>query len=160
MKRIASLAVAAFVAGSGSALAADCSGTYGWLSSGQNITLEEGHTVFVGNFSGSVMMNDTNSTLHLNAVMCPGIYEVIGGKTKSTGFCWQQDNDGDRIYYKWSCSGEFPHCDGDFAPYAGTGKYEGISGSGTFKAYTLAFNELGNGHGYAVWDTCEYALPN
>jgi len=158
MKRTSLLTAMVFAAGLGTAHAADCTGTFGWLSSGQNITLEEGHTVFVGNFAGSFIANDPNSIMHLNAVQCPGIYEVIQGKTDSNGFCWQQDGDGDRIYYEWSCEGDFPECNGDFAPYAGTGKYAGISGSGTFKAYTITFNELGEGHGYAIWDTCEYTL--
>ena len=137
----------------------DCTGTFGWLSVGQNVNLEEGHSVFTGHFSGTFVANDTTSSMHLNAVMCPAIYQVNQGQTKSLGFCWQQDGDGDRIYYSWSCEGEYPHCDGNFAAYSGTGKYKGVKSRGTFKALTMAFGDHGNGHGYSVWDTCEYQLP-
>ena len=153
------LAAVALLFGVPVAEANDCTGTFGWLSAGQNVTLEEGHSVFTGHFSGTFIANDTTSSMHLYAVMCPAIYQVNQGQTKSLGFCWQQDGDEDRIFYSWSCEGEFPHCDGSFAAYAGTGKYEGVTSQGTFKAFTTVFGDLGNGHGYAIWDTCRYQVP-
>jgi hypothetical protein len=158
MKNVMTIAAALCLGMVSTVQAADCTGTYGWLSGGTNVTMEEGHTVFMGHFSGTFVANDAASPMHLGAVMCPALYEVDQGQTDSQGLCWLQDGQGDKVFYRWSCTGTFPECVGDFAPYAGTGKYEGISGKGTFKAFTSAFNELGGGHGYAVWDTCEYSI--
>lgn len=142
----------------GSAVAADCSGTFGWYAVGPSIALEEGHAVFTGHFSGTFLANDTASPMHLNAVQCPGLYDIDNGKTNSSGYCWQADGDGDKIFYNWSCNGQLPACSGPFAAYAGTGKFEGITSSGTFTAITSNVNAMGDFHGYAVWETCEYTM--
>jgi hypothetical protein len=143
----------------GSANAADCTGTFGWYAVGPNVGLEDGHSVFTGHFSGTFVANDTAGVMHLNAVQCPGIYDIDNGKTTSSGYCWQADADGDKVFYRWSCEGELPVCSGPFSAYAGTGKFEGITAEGTFRAVTSNVNAMGEFHGYAVWETCEYSLP-
>jgi hypothetical protein len=53
--------------------------------------------------------------------------ETRGGKSKFAGWCSQIDGDGDKIFVSYNGS-----LDGTISYIGGTGKYKGISGSGTW----------------------------
>jgi hypothetical protein len=64
-------------------------------------------------------------------VSCTGIYENDGETILDHGACIAQDKDGDKILVKYHSSNGVT---GEITLISGTGKFEGITGSGTYKS--------------------------
>jgi hypothetical protein len=65
---------------------------------------------------------------HLNGIHCQGVWAVIEGLYQENGFCEVQDPQGDKIFGKYSRSGE----KGLWQVMAGTGKYAGMTSNGEY----------------------------
>ena len=142
-----------------SAVAGTCNGEFGWLGKGTAYTLEEGAFIFTGEFSGTFFNNDTSDPTHKMTGQCPGLWHVrADGSGNSNGACISRDADGDKIFFEWSGTGDFPVTAGPFKFVGGTGKFEGVTGSGKFRGVNVAADERGNGMGYATWMDCSYTI--
>jgi hypothetical protein len=64
-------------------------------------------------------------------VRCAGMYEADGKTILEHGACITQDKDGDKILAKYSSSNGVT---GTVTLISGTGKFKGITGSGTYKS--------------------------
>ncbi len=142
-----------------SAVAGTCNGEFGWLGKGTVYNLEAGSWIFAGEFSGTFFNIDTSDPTHKITSQCPGVWLVnADGSGKSNGACIAKDADGDKIFYEWSGTGNFPVTEGPFQIIGGTGKFEGITGGGKFRGVNVAADDGGNGMGYATWTECSYKL--
>ena len=171
-KRIAKLRIAAAaiclavpVALSGPAFAADYSATssFSWITSGTTYALEEGHFVFAGDFSGLALPETGDGPLaQIITYVCPGIFD-IGGPAQ--GFCVGTDADGDKVFAVWSSvaaeamPGTIAGGDGEITYTGGTGKFEGITGGGTFFSNTVSILPNGSIAGFTPLNIT-YTIPD
>lgn len=141
------------------------SGVFAWLSVGTVYALEEGHILWIGEFSGTSLDNGAGTFLDHAGVQCPGYLDVLAsaGTAKGAGSCIWTLTSGDKVFASWQCEGGAPMsgkaCDGPLTVTGGTGKMAGIAGSWNFHAYTVAFHPDGKGSGYSDLDEVTYTLP-
>ena len=87
----------------------------------------------VANFavSGFNIMGDTSDPLHMSNISCNGTteYDADGDTVQSGGFCTMADKDHDAIWLWWAIDAD----GGTWGVFAGTGKYEGATGDGTWE---------------------------
>ncbi len=153
MNTIRIAALAAGVMAAGMAFSADplpkngaISGVFGWhYSSGQNISIDDGHIIWGGVVSGPFVGDGGQGLLHTAAASCTFSGEFRkDAVTHNSGDCVVTDADGDKVTMYWKCT-ECPG-KGDLIITRGTGKYEGITGSGTYQQ-----NGAGPGDSRSGW---------
>lgn len=80
---------------------------------------------------GPMVGNLPNGGLyHLNGIHCTGVWAVISGVYQENGYCETTDPDGDKQFGKYSNDGS----GGKWEVLSGTGKYAGMSASGSFSS--------------------------
>ena len=98
-------------------------------------TTPEGITIGTGTCTG-VTYNDSGSgPLHGGAAQCHFSFFINGDDARNKGYCFWSDADGDRIFtdFHGDPSANNGGGEGVNVIAGGTGKYEGISGSGPWK---------------------------
>jgi hypothetical protein len=142
-----------------------------WAGRGQIYPTGPNSATFVGAFSGVIFVEKDKELLNGGNMMCPGMIEINldDGKQQGSGQCTITNEDGDRVFAKWTCSGTFAAgCTGDLKFTGGTGSFEKISGGGPFVARSTIqdtyANDAGNVVGSAsggmiVWKNVRYVLP-
>lgn len=156
------LAVAGLGVHSASAEELHLRGEFSWSAYGTSYEIEDGHTYWVGAFTGTYLDENAVEPFHGTGIMCPG-YNDIG--FDAAGYCVLVDEDGDEAYSEWSCDFVEPpagailaaDCNNNWT--SGTGKFDGISGEAPFASYVVSVNPDGSTSGYAVWDYT-VSLPN
>jgi len=139
-------------------------GYFGWLSIGTTYPLEDGHLLWLGQFSGVNGNSGAGAILENASVQCPGYLDIDAktGTAKGEGYCVYITPSGDKAYSTWHCEGGAPMsgkpCVGGAEFSGGTGKLEGLSGKSTFDANTVAFHPDGTGSGYTTI-TYDLTLP-
>ena len=102
-------------------------------------TTPEGITIGTGTCTG-VTYNDSGSgPLHEGAAQCHFSFFINGDDARNMGYCFWSDADSDRIYtvFHGDPSANNGGGEGVNVIAGGTGKYEGISGSGPWKCTWL-----------------------
>ncbi len=127
---------------------------FGWYSKGQMVEVGPEHVFFVGEFGGTNFNDKGNGFMDKSSVVCPGAMDINKGMHDGHGYCIVTDNDGDKAFAVWKCTGA-ELCKGDFQWTGGTGKYKGISGNNSFYAQV---GIGGTPQGYSIWDG-EWKLP-
>ena len=110
----------------------------GWKSIGETTQVADKHTLSTGKVWGVSFNTAGSGPLHMGAAMCTYEAEAIDGAGPAQGKCAFSDADGDKIFADWS--GKFTPTSataGSTKITAGTGKYNGIQGSGPFTCKTL-----------------------
>lgn len=158
----------AFVAGTfaAPAMSADYQGPgyFGWLSVGTTYPLEDGHLLWLGQFSGINGNSGADAILENASVQCPGYLDIDAktGTAKGAGYCVYITPAGDKAFSTWHCEGGAPMsgkpCAGGAEFSGGTGKLEGLSGTSRFDGNTVAFHPDGTGSGYTTI-TFDLTLP-
>lgn len=92
------------------------------------VALSNGTTVTVLSQIGIIRDDDPASPLNLSAHDCKGTIVDQGDRESGAGYCMATDKDGDVWWLSWTSDGR---TGGNWQAIAGTGKYEGIEGSGT-----------------------------
>lgn len=107
----------------------------GWSAAGQLKDLGEKRAVWTGVYSGTSFNDGGKGFLHKMAWICPGATMINGASYVHHGYCFLTDSDGDKIYGTSEAKGPAEGVDlvGVVTYEAGTGKYQGIQGSHTFK---------------------------
>lgn len=124
----------------------------------------------VGVYSGTLYVDDGKGALHAASIVCPATAEGdLKSMTKTgQGRCVLTDEDGDRIYARFSCSGDLEGCRGPFKIEGGTGRFAGITGEGEMisrilvrQMTTVAGFETveQEGEGIALWPSLAYRIP-
>ena len=94
----------------------------------QPVKLESGTTILTLIQSGIVRADDPASPLHLSAHDCLGTLAFQEEGAFGAGTCVARDKDGDVWWLWWTSDGR---TGGTWEAMSGTGKYEGVTGSGT-----------------------------
>lgn len=125
----------------------------------------------VGVYSGTMYVEDGKGALHAASVVCPATAEGdLKAMTKTgQGRCILTDEEGDRIYARFSCKGDLEGCRGPFTLHGGTGKFDGITGEGEMisriqvRQFTtvVGFDAAEQfGEGVAIWPSLTYKIPD
>lgn len=139
MKPVIPVAIAAVLAFASAGLSAELqasgSVTYVMVAS-DTVELAGGHTMTSLTQKGVILDSDPASPLNLSAQDCTGtiVSAGEGGATSGAGSCVAVDQDGDAWWLWWTSDG----ATGDWTAITGTGKYEGLTASGT-TAYDANF---------------------
>ena len=93
--------------------------------------LPNGGRVVQATWFGFALMGDTSDPLHRSNEDCHGTTELDadGNTVQAGGFCTLADKDHEAIWVWWAMDGD----EGTWGVYAGTGKYEGATGGGTWE---------------------------
>jgi hypothetical protein len=108
--------------------------------------------------------------VHAASIVCPATAEGdLKSMTKTgQGRCILTDEDGNRVYARFSCNGDLEGCRGPFKIEGETGRFEGITGEGEMvsrilvrQVTTVAGFERAEqeGEGVAVWSSLTYRIP-
>ena len=81
--------------------------------------------------SGFTLMGDTGDPLHMSSLDCDGTteFDADGNIVQGGGFCTLTDKDHDAYWTWWAMDAD----GGTWGVFAGTGKYEGATGGGTWE---------------------------
>jgi len=124
----------------------------------------------VGVYTGTLYIEDGKGVLHAASIVCPATAEGdLKARTKTgQGRCILTDEDGNRVFARFTCKGDLEGCRGPFKIEGGTGKFEGITGEGemisriqvrqltTVTGFDTAEQE---GEGVAIWPSLTYKIP-
>ncbi len=133
-------------------------GYFGWHATGTFHQMGENAGYWTGEFSGSFESDKGNGGLfHKMSVRCPAWqkFNFTKGTAIAAGVCYGKDLDGDEVYFDWTGAeaklGQPGK--GSFAYIGGTGKYNGMKGSGGyFIGHTVTNWKDGSASGYATWN--------
>jgi hypothetical protein len=127
----------------------------GWKFTGELKKLGPAHMQGHGTVSG-VTFNDSGSgPLHLGPANCFDVFFVVDGKGRNKGYCTFSDADGDRIFTEFTGNFTFENGgEGTNNIAGGTGKYEGVTGSGPWRC-----KSAGEGGEVQCAQRLDYRLP-
>lgn len=109
-----------------------------WIAKGTLYPLNETHMLFQGEQKGTLFIRheEKKSVLfHAGRVRCPLSVDIDLKKDTGAaqGMCSITDQNGDKAFAKWSCSGAQGNCHGKFTFTGGTGQFQGITGESDLK---------------------------
>jgi hypothetical protein len=145
--------------------------TAAWQAQGHFFQVQEKQALFVGAFTGMMVVEPKQGALDMAKMLCPGMLEVNlnNDKQSGEGRCIIAARSGDRVYATWSCAGvHLDGCTGTFTLVGGTGKFKDMTGSGGFQmrsdvvecATTLQGDRVeAAAAGVAEWPAFKYKLP-
>lgn len=131
-------------------------GMFGMRATGTPYQIENGHTFFVGDFSGVFFNDVAGGFIDKSSAECPGVNDVVNGLSIGNhGYCIITDKNGDKAFYVWQGKDTSPSMGGGtFHWTGGTGKYKGITGNATYH-YTFIGKTPA---GWVIWEG-EWRLP-
>ncbi len=142
-----------------------------WKARSFAFPVDQDQVYLVGVYSGTFYVDDGQGALHAASIVCPATAEGdLKSMTKTgQGRCILTDEDGNRVYAKFTCKGDLEGCSGPFTIVGGTGKFDGITGDGemisrilvrqttTVTGFQSAEQE---GEGIATWPSLTYRIPD
>lgn len=142
-----------------------------WKSRAFVFPVGQDQAYLVGIYSGILYVDDGKGALHAASIVCPATGEGdLKTKTKTgQGRCILTDEDGNRVYARFTCSGDLESCRGPFKIEGGTGKFTGITGEGEMISRILVrqlttvvgFESVEqHGEGVAEWPSLRYTFPS
>ena len=141
-----------------------------WQSEGRLFRVGENKGLFVGGLQGIMFVDDGKGELNAAKIVCPAMMEVRFEDAHMTGEgrCIITGVKGNRVFGKWRCAGiALIGCKGVFELTAGTGKFQGVTGSGpiVFRTAIAQFarkssedNAKSIGLGLTAWPRLTYRL--
>jgi len=125
----------------------------------------------VGVYSGTLYVDDGKGSLHAASIVCPATAEGDLKKMTRTGQgrCILTDEEGNRVYARFTCTGDMESCRGPFKIVGGTGKFTGITGEGEMisrleveqSTRVIGFDTAEQqGEGVAIWPSLSYKIPS
>jgi hypothetical protein len=122
----------------------------------------------LGSFAGRLSVEKEPSSLDGAQLVCPAAIEYETNTQRGEGRCVITAASGDRVFARWTCSGEADKgCAGRFVLTGGTGAYQGVTGDGDF-ALRLVLTDLVRFErleadydltGLARWPALRYRTP-
>lgn len=141
---------------------------------GQGTVYETGPKTgtFVGAIAGTLFIQTERGPAAAGYMICPALLEIdLQNATQAgEGKCTVTNDDGTKVFAEWSCQGvHLVGCDGKITLTGGTGRMEGVTGSGTLSVRTItevavtqataAGTTAEAGKGILVLDELTYSLP-
>ena len=144
--------------------------TAAWEGQGYAFPVGEDQAYTVAVYAGVMFVDDGKGSLDAASIVCPGTIEgnLAKGTKTGDGRCIITDRDGDRVFARFTCSGDLDGCRGPFTIAGGTGKFTGISGGGEMisriqarqiTTYAGLDDVQHQGAGLAVWPALHYKIP-
>ncbi len=141
-----------------------------WKGQGFAFPVGEDTAYMVAVYSGTMFVEDAKGALHAGSIVCPGTVEGNFKTMTKTGQgrCIITNEDGDRIYARFTCKGDMEGCRGTFKLDGGTGRFSGITGEGEMvsqlqaRAVTVVagFDPAHQvSEGVIVWPKLKYNIP-
>jgi hypothetical protein len=170
---VAIVAVSAVVALMGVAQAEEgtVKATAAWEGQGYAFPVGEDQVYMVAVYAGVMFVDDGKGSLDAAAIVCPGTIDgnLAKGTKTGDGRCVITDRDGDRVFARFTCTGDLGGCRGPFTIVSGTGKFEGITGGGEMISriqarqltmYAGVDDVQQQGAGLASWPALHYKIPD
>jgi hypothetical protein len=108
---------------------------------------------------GVTVSDNETSPFHLASVQCVGSLQAVKGVVKDFGLCTYTRPDGDKIYMSYEASGQWGKgVKGTSIITGGTGKCEGMTGTGEFTRTALQAPVEGAGASFSK-STATWKLP-
>lgn len=145
--------------------------TAAWEGQSYAFPVDEDQAYMVAVYAGVMFVDGGKGSLDAASVVCPGTVDANFAKGSKTGEgrCIITDQDGDRVFARYSCSGDvLEDCHGPFTIVNGTGKFAGITGGGEMisrvqarqvTAFAGVENVQQHAVGVAVWPALHYKVP-
>jgi hypothetical protein len=140
-----------------------------WQGEATAVRVGDKEALMNGVFEGVMFIEDNKGDLNMAKMVCPVSMTIQpDGAQTGTGGCILLGQDGDQVFAKWNCKGEYlKGCAGQFTLNGGTGKFKGITGSGLFGLRGTMQETMPAGPGVvtqtviglAVWPELKYKLP-
>jgi hypothetical protein len=142
-----------------------------WEGQGYAFPVGEDQAYMVSVYAGVMFVDGGKGSLDAASIICPGTVEsdFTKGTMRGEGRCIITDQEGDRVFARFTCSGDVTEsCQGPFTFVGGTGRFAGITGGGEMISriqarqltmYAGAENVQQLGAGVAVWPALRYKIP-
>ncbi len=103
-----------------------------WQGQGQIFPVNKDRLQFLGALEGIMYVETVEGAMNEAFVRCPVVQTIDGtdGSTSATGNCLIVVSTEDTVFAELTCEGIAGLCVGDFTITGGTGRFDGISGSG------------------------------
>lgn len=143
-----------------------------WQSAGRVYRTGDDKALFVGGLEGIMFVDDGKGDLNTAKIVCPMMMEINlkNDRVSGDGRCIITGAAGNSVFGKWQCGGiALAGCKGKFELTAGTGKFEGVTGSGEIVFRTALSRFARNlseksatsiGLGLTAWPRLTYRLPS
>ena len=125
-----------------------------WEANGVAYQIGAEKTLFVGKFSGIMVLEEKGEAFDAAEFTCPSTQEVdyAAGRSKSSGYCIFDTSGANKVFAKWHCKGAIGECEGAMEFTAGTGGLEGIKGGGVMKIRSFFMDISDTEEGEAMID--------
>jgi hypothetical protein len=144
--------------------------TAAWEGQGYAFPVGEDQVYMVAVYAGVMFVDDGKGSLDAASIVCPGTIDgnLAKGTKTGDGRCVITDQEGNRVFARFTCTGDLEGCRGPFTIVGGTGKFAGITGGGEMisriqarqlTTYAGADNVQQQGAGLAVWPALHYNIP-
>ena len=140
-----------------------------WQGEATAVRVGDKEALINGVFEGIMFIEDSKGDLNMAKMVCPvSMTMQPDGAQTGQGGCMLIAQDGDQVFAKWTCKGEYlKGCAGQFTLNGGSGKFKGISGGGLFGLRGTMQETMPGGPGIvtqtviglAVWPELKYKLP-
>ncbi len=141
-----------------------------WKGEGFAFPIGDDKVYMVAVYTGMLFVEDSQGALHAGSLVCPATVEAdLKAMTKAgKGHCIISNPEGERVYAKFSCTGDAEACRGPFTITSGTGKFTGITGQGEMISQMQSRQLLvvegfesarQHGEGIAFWPRITYSIP-
>jgi hypothetical protein len=140
-----------------------------WTGTGSMQQTAADHVSFQGTIGGHLYIDTDQGPVHAGIVSCPVTLEinVTDKSQQGEGKCTITADDGAQVFGQLKCAGFFLiGCSGDFKLTGGTGRFDGIAGSGpvVIRSNARLLIEKANGtadakaEGIMFWRRLHYTL--
>ena len=135
-----------------------------WQGEGRLYPIGPDRVLFLGIYKGVMYIETGKERLDGMLFECPAIdeFDLDGRELDSRGHCILTGAYGDTIFAEFTCKGkgeEADRCKGEFKLTAGTGQFEGITGSGPIEARSVLGDMASStSTGYTVKDLAGLAI--
>lgn len=143
-----------------------------WEGGGRLYPIGPNRVLFMGTYKGVMYVETGKDRLDGMLFECPAIdeFSADGSEVESRGYCILTGAYGDTIFAEYTCKGAGQdRCEGEFKLTAGTGQFEGITGSGPiqsrsvirdFAANTSTAHSVDNLAGVAILPQLKFKIPD
>ena len=142
-----------------------------WEGDGYAFPIGNDRVYMVAVFTGTIFIEDGTGALHTGSIVCPATVEgdLNTMTKKGQGHCIITNDDGDRVFADYNCTGDMESCRGPFTLVGGTGKFKGITGEGEMISRIQSRDILivegfesthQIGEGIAIWPKLTYSIPD
>ena len=104
-----------------------------WQGQGQIFPVDVGKLRFLGVLEGIMYVETAEGVMNEAFVRCPIVQDIDAAdqSTSATGNCVIVDSPEDSAFAELTCEGIAGYCRGEFTLTGGTGRFSGVSGSGS-----------------------------